>query len=307
MRILVTGGAGYVGTELVRALAGSPGVEEIRVYDNLARRAYGLFLGAPTLPGGVRFLRGDLLDTRSLRAAAKGADVIVHLAARVSTPFADHDAHSFEQVNHWGTAELGYVAADLGVPRLIYLSSTSVYGDTSEVPADPGTAPAPRTAYGISKLAGERALAPYAEAGALITVRCANVYGFSPSLRFDAVINKMLFDALFTRKITQEGSGRQFRAFASVSGVAAALRRLALDGADPGVYHLVERNLSVSDVTSAVTAILPDTDVLYVAQDMPRRHLQVLPDPRLTPAGDLGLEGFDAELRAFMERFSFGR
>ena len=192
MRILVTGGAGYIGTELVRLLAESDGISEVIVYDNLSRRAHGLFLGARLGRVPVRFVRGELLDTRSLRAATRGVDTVVHLAARVSTPFADGDAHSFEQVNHWGTAELGYIGAEVGVNRLIYLSSTSVYGDTGTEPASLEIVPDPRTAYGISKLAGERALAPFAESGELLVIRCANVYGFSPSLRFDAVVNKML-------------------------------------------------------------------------------------------------------------------
>ena len=201
MKLLITGGAGYIGTELVRTLADEPGVDEIIVYDNLSRRAHGLFLGPPLGPVPLRFVRGDLLDTRSLRKAADGVDVIVHLAARVTTPFADGDAHSFEQVNHWGTAELGHVAATAGVRRLIYLSSTSIYGDSGGGVATLDTVPDPRTAYGVSKLAGERALAPYGDSGELLIVRCANVYGFSPSLRFDAVVNRMVFDARFAGRV----------------------------------------------------------------------------------------------------------
>jgi len=306
MKLLITGGAGYIGTELVRTLADEPGVDEIIVYDNLSRRAHGLFLGPPLGPVPLRFVRGDLLDTRSLRKAAAGVDVIVHLAARVTTPFADGDAHSFEQVNHWGTAELGHVAATTGVRRLIYLSSTSVYGDSGGGVATLDTVPDPRTAYGVSKLAGERALAPYGDSGELLIVRCANVYGFSPSLRFDAVVNRMVFDARFAGRITQEGSGRQGRAFASVDGVARTLARLARGEGEPGLTHLVERNLTIGEVSAAVAEVVPGIDTLYVAQDLPRRQLRVSSDPRLTPKGDRGLDGFTDELRAFLGRFAFG-
>ena len=109
MKLLVTGGAGYLGTELVRALAARPEIEEVVVYDNLARRNHNLFLAERLLSKPIRFVQGDILDTRTLEKLVADADAIAHLAARVSTPFADQDFHGMDQVNHWGTAELAYL------------------------------------------------------------------------------------------------------------------------------------------------------------------------------------------------------
>jgi UDP-glucose 4-epimerase len=107
MKILITGGAGYIGTELTYELMKhADRIDEIIIYDNLSRGNYNLFIGLSKLPEGkVRFIQGDLLDTRKLRKALKGVDVVYHLAAKVSTPFADQNPHLFEQINHWGTAE----------------------------------------------------------------------------------------------------------------------------------------------------------------------------------------------------------
>lgn len=108
MHVLITGGAGYLGTELVELCASDPQISTITVYDNLSHGRHGLFTGAKLTGAEIHFVRRELLDTRSLRAAVKNVDVVVHLAAKVSTPFASGDPHAFEQVNHWGTAELSY-------------------------------------------------------------------------------------------------------------------------------------------------------------------------------------------------------
>src|SRR5574339_285303 len=109
MKVLVTGGAGYIGTELVHLLLANPEDEQIIIYDNLSRPNYNAFLGTRLAnPAKVSFVKGELLDSRALRKVLKGVDAVYHLAAKVSTPFATAEAHSYEQVNHWGTAELVY-------------------------------------------------------------------------------------------------------------------------------------------------------------------------------------------------------
>ena len=134
MRVMVTGGAGYLGSALVHRLARREEVNSLVVYDNLSR-SRGLF--TVPLPAGtstqVRLVHGDLLDSDSLGEAVAEADVVVHLAARVTTPFAHDDLHGFDQVNRWGTGELGLaVQRSPDVKRVVYGSSTAVYGDTGD-------------------------------------------------------------------------------------------------------------------------------------------------------------------------------
>jgi UDP-glucose 4-epimerase len=304
MKILITGGAGYVGTELVRLLSREPGISEIVVYDNLSRRNHDLFLGAHLGAVPVRFVAGDILDTRRLGKALHRVDVVYHLAARVTTPFADGDVHGLEQVNHWGTAELSYLLEQRGVGRLIYLSSTAVYG-VSDSPLGLDSPPAPVTAYGVSKLRGERMLERLAEDLDLYTIRCGNVYGYSPSMRFDAVINRFIFEAHFNGRITIEGSGEQRRAFVHVQQAARALAGLREGGPRPGMMHLVERNLSINEIVAAVREVYPGLETISVAQDLPRRSLVVEPDPRLQPWG-LELPSLREQLEQFRARFAFG-
>ena len=111
MKVLITGGAGYVGYALVRQLMFAPEISEIIIYDNLSRRNYAFFDHQKFSEKPLRFVHGDILDGRKLNQTLKGVSVVYHLAAKVTTPFADMDAHSFDQINHWGTAQVAYAAA----------------------------------------------------------------------------------------------------------------------------------------------------------------------------------------------------
>src|SRR5258705_10146253 len=115
MNILVTGGTGYIGTELVKTLAKNTKVDRIIVYDNLSRGNFNFFIGKNQSNGKVKFVQGDILDSRKIRKELKGIDVVYHLAAKVTTPFANIDSHFFEQINHWGTAELVYALEESSV------------------------------------------------------------------------------------------------------------------------------------------------------------------------------------------------
>lgn len=158
MKVLITGGAGYIGTALVAQLLNVAEIEKITIYDNLSRKNYNLFFNQNLNEVKLQFIKGELLDSRMLKKILKGVDVVIHLAAKVTTPFASENAHLFEQVNHWGTAELVYAAEECRVKKIIYLSSSSVYG-ASENFTGHFQIPNPVTIYGISKLRGEEHVA----------------------------------------------------------------------------------------------------------------------------------------------------
>ena len=126
MRVLITGGAGYIGTVLTKHLVNVPSVDSIIIYDNLSRKNSNLFLG-DRLPNAekVKLIVGDILDLRKLNTLLQKVDVVFHLAARVSTPFANVDADFHEQVNHWGTAELVAAIEESNVEKFIFTSSAA--------------------------------------------------------------------------------------------------------------------------------------------------------------------------------------
>ncbi|MCX7863405.1 MAG: SDR family oxidoreductase [Bacteroidales bacterium] len=302
MKILVTGGAGYIGTELIRQLALNPNVEQIVLYDNLSRSNYNIFLHSGIKRGKVTFIKGELLDSRLLKQVVKNADIVFHLAARVSTPMTNESSHLFEQVNHWGTAELVYAVEESTVKKLIYLSSASVYGASPDE-ADINTPPNPQTFYSISKYRGEQHVARLIKHMPAYIIRCGNVYGYGVSMRFDAVINRFMFDASFTKRIHIYGDGTQRRSFIYIDKITDILTNLVFSELPAGTYNAVDRVLSILDIANEINSLYPDMEMLYINQHMKMRELVVKPSPELLALLSLPPTSFRDELLVMMHRF----
>jgi UDP-glucose 4-epimerase len=305
MKVMITGGAGYIGTELTQQLLQNPEVEEIIIYDNLSRKNYNLFIGHNKLANNkIRFILGDILDSYKLRKLIGEVDVVYHLAAKVLTTFTNDDPHLFEQVNHWGSAELSYALEQSEVSKVIYLSSSSVYG-ASDSQIEEHTTPQPRTYYGISKYNGEKMISRLSDRMQTYIIRCGNVYGYSRSLRFDAVINKFMFDAHFTNRITVQGSGKQQRAFVHIKKVVQDLADLLVSDLASGTYNLVDKNLSVMEVAEALREIYPDMEMLFILQDRHSRSHFVNPAGKLNEQSQYPSQSLEEELRDFAKQFTF--
>jgi len=305
MKILITGGAGYIGTELTYELETLPDIEEIRIYDNLSRGNYNFFIGHKKFDNNVRFIHGDLLDTRKLKHALEGVDVVYHLAAKVTTPFADQDPNLFEQINHWGTAELVYAVEDSSASKFVYVSSASVYGASAEQ-VSVETPPNPTTFYGISKLRGEEHVNRLFGSNIdTYIIRCGNVYGYNKSMRFDSVINRFVFQTNFKNRITIDGDGEQHRSFIHIDKTADILARIAQGGLAQGKYDLVEDTLSINYIADTLKGIRPDLELLYVNQRLKLHQLKVKADPVINSLTRIEVRTLKQVLAEFLEEFTF--
>ena len=306
MKVLITGGAGYIGTELAAHLVSKPEVQSVIIYDNLSRLNYNLFLGLRLRQHAkLRFVKGELLDSRALRKVLKGVDVVYHLAAKVTTPFANTDAHVYEQINHWGTAELVYAVEESSVKRFVYTSSTGIYGSSAEA-VDETAVPEPQSLYAHSKLRGEEHVRRLTEKISTHIMRCGNVYGYNKSMRFDAVINRFVFEANFNKMVTIQGDGKQSRAFIHVEMCARALANLLYSDLPSGTYNLVERNIKIIDLLDVLKELIPGLEFLFINQHLRLHELHVKPNPMVNTA--LGIDrprSLKSELEEFIAKFSF--
>lgn len=303
LKILITGGAGYVGTELVYELAAAEDVDEIVVYDNLCKRNFNLFTGLRKLPlANIRFMQGDILDRRSLESAIEGVDVLFHLAARVEVPFADQNAHEFEQVNNWGTAEVMFAAEAANVGTVIYLSSQSVYG-AGDV-EDSNFPTSPNCFYGVTKLRGERHVVRLAANARAIVIRCAQIYGYSKNLRFETTINRMIFDAHFSNKITVHGDPEYTCPHISIDRLARELAKMVRFPVPSGIYNLSHRDLSSLDIAESLRVVYPELETIFVDQHIWQESLYMRSSETFRDLYNAQV-GFTDDLKRFGDAFTF--
>ncbi len=305
MKILITGGAGYIGYSLVKQLLEDVDqLHSITIYDNLSRRNYSFFTEAKFDHKPVKLIQGDILDGRMLQQALEGMDWVVHLAAKVTTPFADSDAHTFDQVNHWGSAQLAYAIEKSSVSQVINLSSISIYGDHLQ-PVDENTVPNPQSFYGRSKYEGEKQINVLNHNRKVYTLRSGNVYGYNPSYRIDAVVNRLLFQANFLGKITVNGSGEQQRSFIHVDKVANAVVRIIDGNIGPGTYNLVEHNLSINAIASEIHDLYPKLDVIHANHNIRMKDVLTAVPCTIWSQIALPVRSMHEELSDFKGHFSF--
>jgi len=218
MRALVTGGAGFIGSNLADRLLGDG--YEVRVLDNLSTGF------ADNAPADAELVEGDIRDEATVRAAVAGVDVVFHQAAHRAVLQSVQNPLSTDLANTHGTLLVLKAAQDAGVRRVVAASSSSVYGGADQLPTPESAPLEPRSPYAVSKLAGEHYCRVWAELFGLETValRYFNVYG--PRQRPDSAYAAVI--PLFTRALRTgarpivHGDGGQSRSFAYIDDVVAA-------------------------------------------------------------------------------------
>jgi len=234
MKILVTGGAGFIGSHVVEHFQGKA---DVRVLDNLRSGFEHNLEGLQH-----QFIRGSILDRQTVREAVAGVDYVFHLAAMISVPESTGDPIGCTEINTTGTLYVLEEAARAGVKKLILSSSAAIYGDNPVTPKVESMVPEPKSPYAITKLDGEYYCKMFSDSGRLPTacLRYFNVFGprQDPNSQYAAAVPIFIDRAVTNQPITIHGDGEQTRDFIFVKDVAAANAFFATQSAAVGVFNV---------------------------------------------------------------------
>lgn len=233
-RVLITGGAGFIGSHLVRQFAGQA---EVTVLDDLRSGS------AHNLDGvACRFIRGSILDAQALTDAVMGATEVYHLAALVSVPESVAKPAECAELNTLGTERVLAAALAAGARKVVLASSAAIYGDNPTVPKLESMAPEPQSPYAETKLAGERLLEDYRLHHKLETtsLRFFNVFGprQDPRSAYAAAVPIFIAQALRGEPIGIHGDGGQTRDFIHVADIVGALTYAGQSVDMAGTYNV---------------------------------------------------------------------
>jgi UDP-glucose 4-epimerase len=257
MRVLVTGGGGFIGSNLVRALVERG--DDVRVLDNFST---GNRANLADLADDVEVAEGELRSYERVHAATRGIEVVFHQGALPSVPRSVQDPLTTSAVNVEGTLNVLLASRDEGVRRVVFASSSSVYGNSDELPRVETQHLDPISPYGVSKLAAERYCVSFARVYPIETValRYFNVFGphQDPTSQYAAVVPRFVTAIAEERPVDVYGDGRQQRDFTFVSNIVEAnLLAAEAEGVSGRVVNVATgRGTSVNELADTVAAVL---------------------------------------------------
>ena len=251
MRVLITGGAGFIGSHIAEYFNGKA---EIRVLDNL-RSGY-----RSNLDGfDVEFIEGDICDREAVKKAMQGVDYVFHLAAMVSVPESMSKIAECVDINIHGLLNVLEEAAAAGVKKLCFSTSAAIYGDNPTVPKLETMIPEPKSPYAITKLDGEYYCNMFTREGKLQTacLRYFNVFGprQDPKSAYAAAIPIFTAKAVTNEDITIFGDGEQTRDFIYVKDIVEANVFMAMSDFT-GVYNIAYgKKITINDLVKKIVDV----------------------------------------------------
>jgi UDP-glucose 4-epimerase len=307
MVILVTGGAGYIGSRLMRDLASNPKLEgaTIRVLDNMLRERYVAIMDLPR-DGHFEFLEGDIRKEDDLKVAFRDVDMVVDLAGITNAPLSFERKELTFDVNVNGSGKVLQHAVKGGVEKYVYSSTASVYGPTGGM-VDETYACKPISPYGESKLRAENACIEASKQNGLnaTVLRLGTVFGYSIGMRFDTVVDRFTYLACIGMPLTVwESAQTEKRPYLHVLDAANALSFALTDKRVKNeVYNVVGENASMNRITSVISSEVPGTKVIITPTPNLNQLSYELDESKIERAGFKPRHTLEEGVREIVDRF----
>jgi UDP-glucose 4-epimerase len=301
MKILVTGGAGFIGSHIVEHFQGKA---DVRVLDNLRSGFKRNLTGLQH-----EFIEASILDGDAVRRAMAGVDYVFHLAAMISVPESMQNRVACNEINAKGTLVVLEEAAKARVKKLIFSSSAAIYGDNPTVPKVEAMPPEPKSPYAITKLDGEFYCKMFADEGRLPTtsLRYFNVFGprQDPKSQYAAAMPIFIERAVKNETITIFGDGGQTRDFIYVKDIVAANVYFATQSQATGVLNVAYgQRITINDLAKNICRLVGSrSEIKYAVERSGDIKHSMASIEKLRSAGFIPAANFDSGLKATIDYF----
>ena len=302
MKVLVTGGAGYIGSQFIRDLGKKP-IDNITILDNMSRECYHSLMDLPP-SGEYEFIDGDIRDAKTVDRAVKGSDVVVHLAALTNAPESFERREETRDINYTGTLQVMKSCMNHSVKKMIYASTTSVYGQTQGI-VDETYECHPVSPYALYKLKSETEIVEKARQHTIdvVALRLATVYGFSEGIRFHTVLNKFVFMACAGMPLTIYGTGEQKRPFLHVKDASRVLMFCMDNPVKTDVFNVVGHNASVNDIVTCIRNECPSVKTVNIDREILNQISYSVDSTKIQNMGFTVKSTIEDDIKELMSRF----
>ena len=256
MKIFVTGGAGFIGRNLVESLLSKD--NKVTIFDNFANSSKNQV--SQQVKKQALFVKGDVLDYASLAKSLRGFDCVVHLAAQIDVQQSILHPERTHQVNVTGTVNLLRACAANKVKNIVAASTAAVFGNPERLPLDENSKTVPLSPYGASKLSMEHYLQAFANSYDLncISLRFFNAYGIDQSIQYAGVITRFMDKILKNKPLEIYGDGSNTRDFVSIDDIVQSIKRAIqkIDGKKGTVYNIASgKSIAIKDLARMMILI----------------------------------------------------
>jgi len=265
MKILVTGGLGHIGSQLIREYAKREDVQLLRVLDNFSTQRYASLFDLPeNVP--IEFIEGDIMDISVLRKAMKNINIVVHLASVTDAPATINNPELTNKVIFDGTWHVVNAAMHAGVKRFLYASTTSVYGEAEGIVDEDATEEIykPASPYALAKRKTEKLLQEISKETKfpIIVLRKGTIFGTSIGMRFHTAINKFCYLAAMNKPLTVWDSAlNSKRPYLGLNDCIEAYKFFETHGQLGEIYNIVTKNYEMQEIIETIKKHKPDVQI----------------------------------------------